>query len=132
MDSSQTLQKIKPATAAEPLRAQAAALRASADTLDALADTLDASHAPSDLLTVGDQTRDEYHAGREALMAAAERNEITLVRGARRRVMVERSEIERWIKSRKVTPGPRRAPAADLDHWEAEANRALRVVGGRE
>ena len=118
------------------LRAQAAAIlvqaAAQAGALNALADTLDESHTRSDLLTVGDQTRDQYHAGRESLMGAAERGEITLVRGARRRVMVERSELERWIKSRKVTPGPRRAPAADLDAWEHDADRVLHLVGERQ
>jgi hypothetical protein len=128
MEDNKNHLKRKP-IAAEALRAQATALRASADTLDALADSESESAAPSDLLTVGAETRAQYHAGRESLMAAASRGELTLVRGGHRRVMVERAELERWIKSRPVVPGPRRAPAADLDAWDAQADRALKIVG---
>ena len=62
-------------------------------------------------------------------MAAAERGEIELVRGGHRRLMVERAELERWVKSRKVTPGPRRAPVADLESWDTEADRAMKIAG---
>jgi hypothetical protein len=112
--------------AAAALRAQAACLRVQADALVTLADTIGNSTAlANELLVVGADTVEQYHAGREALLNACDQGEINLVRGARRRLMVERSEIERWIKSRSVAPRVRKAPAIDLEKWDLEADIAL-------
>jgi hypothetical protein len=80
------------------------------------------------------QTMAEYGVARDGLLAAAARGEITLSRGPRNRIQVERQEIERWMKARPFAPRRKRRvavePANDLDTWSIEAERALRATGG--
>ncbi len=100
-------------------RATVAALEAAiADPIDRSAEQLDAR-----------QTLAEYHVGRDGLLAAARRGELTLSRGPRNRVLVERQELERWLKSRPVRPRQRTAPANDLSSWDADAERELLAMG---
>lgn len=116
------------------LRAQAQALRAQAAVLEAAATDAESSTRPDDdaLLTLADLERD-YHLGRDALQAAIRRDELHAVRGGRRRIMVRRSEVERWLASRPYRPGPRRAESqpTDIDAWAADAEAELeRMAGG--
>jgi hypothetical protein len=109
---------------AEALRAEAAALEAQAAAKRAQAEAL--AEEPRDEYLNVEQTLEHYNAGRDALIAAAERGEIELKRGARRQLLVLRSELERWIASRPYKPTPRKVgPPSDLDAWEKEADRAL-------
>jgi hypothetical protein len=115
------------------LEAALASAKASVTILEALLEqTPMVEGQGSDLLTV-DQTLEQYRIGRDGLLNASGRGELHLVRGARNRIMVERSELERWIKSRPVQP--RKAPAApaaaDLDAWDRQAEASLRSVGAR-
>jgi hypothetical protein len=103
-------------------KATVAAIEAAlADPIDRSAELLDAR-----------QTLAEYHVGRDGLLAAARRGELVLSRGPRNRVLVERQEMERWLKSRPLKPRERVAPANDLASWDVEAERELRAVGGGE
>jgi hypothetical protein len=73
-----------------------------------------------------------YGVGRDGLLAAAARGELELHRGPRNRVLVERVELERWLKSRPLLP-PRRKPSEpeqSLDAWQEEQERELRALGG--
>lgn len=104
---------------AEALRAQAAALRAQADVLEALA----ASLAPEadDLLDVA--ACKALGVGRDALLGAADRGELALARGPRRKLLVRRSELERWLASKPYQARDReRAP--DLEAWTRSVMRA--------
>jgi hypothetical protein len=85
----------------------------------------------SDLLTV-DQTLEQYRIGRNGLLNVSRRCERAIVRGARNRIMVERSELEPWVKSRPVQPrkAPAQPPAGDLEACDREAEPSLRAVGG--
>jgi hypothetical protein len=114
------------------LEAALASAKASVTILEALLDATPMVEGQgSDLLNV-DQTLEQYQIGRDGLLNASRRGEIALVRGARNRIMVERSELERWIKSRPVQPrkAPVEPPAADLDAWDRQAEASLRSVGG--
>jgi hypothetical protein len=73
----------------------------------------------------------EFGLGHNAIKTAAERGDLAVSRGARGRLMVERAEIRRYIKSRPVRP--RNAPpAANLTDWDRQAERSLRgLKGGR-
>lgn len=107
------------------LDAQAAAKRAQAAALEEKTD------GNTDLLFV-EQTLEQYQVGRDALLNASDRGELHLVRGARNRIMVERAELERYIKSRPVRPR-KAAPASDLDDWEKQADLSLKALqGGRK
>jgi len=72
-----------------------------------------------------------YGLGHEGIRAAAERGELAVQRGSRGKYLVLESELRRYIASRPLRPTPRRPQPAALDTWDADADRALRVVGGR-
>lgn len=129
-------EKGKPKTAlAEVLLAQADALELQAQTLRATAKALDAAPPDSGPLLGTVELKRDFHVTREVLRAAVDRGELEVFRGAKGRIQVRRSEIERWIESRKWTPkAPKRttAAAADLDAWESQAEAELKLVqGGR-
>lgn len=113
------------------MRAEAAALEAQAAAKRAQAEALEQSARASDrdLLDV-EQSQAQYNFGRDALLNAQRRGELELVRGARNRIMVERAALETYIKSRPVARPRKVAPADDLGSWEAQAEKALRSVGG--
>lgn len=109
------------------LQAALATARATVASLEAaLADPVDRS---GELLGER-QTMAEYGVARDGLLAAAGRGELTLCRGPRNRILVERQEIERWLKSRPHRPRPKTAPANDLSEWDAETERELLAIGG--
>jgi hypothetical protein len=83
----------------------------------------DAGNDPTELLDVA-MVKEEYNIGRDALKAAAHRGELTLTRGPRGRLQVERGKLEAWQRSRKYEPTQRR-PVADLEAWKAEADRCI-------
>jgi len=112
-----------------------AAALASAETtvslLRAELESIDSQPAHDELLDAK-QSLEKYGLGHEGLRSAAERGELAVSRGARGKLLVLESELRRYIASRPYKPTPRRAaPLENLDAWEAEADRALRVVGGR-
>lgn len=95
----------------------------------ALADPVDRSAEQLDAR----QTLAEYRVGRDGLLAAGRRGELSLTRGPRNRVLVERQEIERWLKSRPLRPNQKAKPGPandDLASWDADAERELRAMGG--
>jgi hypothetical protein len=117
-------------SASDALRATAHALKAQADALLALADATDSGSSGDPFLDV-DQALERYGTGREALKAAAERGEIELHRGARGKLLVRESAVQRWIESRPHKPRPRRAASVEtLATWEAETEADLRRMGG--
>jgi hypothetical protein len=112
----------------DALRQQAQLMRLQADTLDALADALPDNEA--DELLDASQALESYGIGRDGILAAVDRGELEAIRGARKKLLVRRSEIERWIASRPVKPRPRKVEAeSSIDAWEAEVERA--IGGGR-
>ena len=109
-----------------------AALRAA----DALL-TAELEHANTqpghDALFDAKQSLAKYGLGHEGLRGAAERGELDVFKGARGKLLVLESNLRKYIASRPYKPTPRRVlPPADLAAWDAEADRALRVVGGRK
>ncbi|MES1173564.1 MAG: helix-turn-helix domain-containing protein [Myxococcales bacterium] len=105
------------------LRAQAAALRVQADTLDALAGTF--SPESDDLLGVAECRA--LGVGRDALTGAADRGELAVSRGVRGKLLVRKSELDRWLASKPYTPSPKPDAAPDLDAWDRAVRR--RAVG---
>jgi hypothetical protein len=113
------------------LEAALASAKASVTILEALLDATPTGEGQGSDLLDCEQTLEQYKIGRDGLLRAQRRDELRLVRGARNRIMVERSELERWIKSRPVHPRKAPAPAAtDLEAWERQAEASLRSVGG--
>jgi hypothetical protein len=107
---------------------QAAALHAQADTLLALADTLSRA-SNEDLLSV-DRSLAEFGVGRDGLKAAADRGELSLSRGARGKILVARSELQRWLTARPYKSARKTEPVAeDLDALDVELARGGLVVG---
>lgn len=77
----------------------------------------------------------EYGTGRDSLLAAERRGEIKLARGSRGRILIDRGELEQWLKTRPVKPRrtkPQLRVVGDvsLDAWEAEQAEQLRALGG--
>jgi hypothetical protein len=97
---------------------------------DTIADAETAVSDASDFLTAK-QTLEIYGIGHDGLLNASEKGGLQLVRGARNKILVERAELERYLKTRTVKPR-KAAPAADLDAWEAQAEKSLRSIGGRK
>jgi hypothetical protein len=114
---------------ADALDAEAAAYEALAAAKRARAAVLRSAPAKAELLNV-DQAQNQYGFGRDALLNASQGG-LTLVRGSRNRIMVERAALEAYIKSRPVVQRTRKAPA-DLGEWDQQAERALvGLKGGR-
>jgi hypothetical protein len=117
---------------AAKLEAALAALDAARSLVVAQLDELE-THPVDDALLDAKQSQAKYGLGHEGLRGGAERGELAVQRGARGKLLVLESELRRYIASRPYKPTPRRAlPSANLDQWEAEADRSLRVVGGRK
>jgi|SRR6187401_1339262 len=95
-----------------------AALLAEADAFEALAR---AKRAQAEALEESgedkqlgcDELLEEFKLGRGTVQGAVERGELTASRGARGKILVARSEIERWLRSRPYKPGPRRIEETD-------------------
>lgn len=112
----------------QKLEAALSAARATVALIEAELEQADATGADGAQLLNMQQTLAEFGIGHNAVKAAAERGELAVSRGARGRLMVERSELRRYIKSRPVR-ARKAAPAANISDWERDAERALR--GGR-
>lgn len=97
----------------ELLRAQAAALRAQADVLDTLASNLGA--LDDEMLDLA-KAKAWFGVGRDALLGAADRGELALVRGPRNKLLVRRSALEAWRASRPYVP--RGAAKLLIAEWE--------------
>lgn len=113
------------------LEAALASARATVVSLEAaLADPIDRS---GDMLGER-QTMAQYNVARDGLLRAADRGELELCRGPRNAILVERQEIERWLKSRPHRPRPKScaAPANTLEEWDQQVETELRALGGRE
>jgi len=54
-----------------------------------------------------------YKIGRGTVQTAVANGELTASRGARGKILVARSEVERWLRSRPYKPGPRRVEDTD-------------------
>jgi hypothetical protein len=116
------------------IEASLASARALVASLEATLAEATEPHAPQ--LLDSRQSFAEFGIGHDGLLAAAERGEIQLTRGARNKLLVERDELERWVRSRPVAPRQRLPVAptavADLEAWDREAGAALRsIAGGR-
>lgn len=109
---------------------QAQSLRSQADGIEALASTLpDDGDAGAQHLDL-DVLQTEFGLGREAVKAAVARGELKAFTGARRKILVARAEVERWIASRPYTPGPRRIAPADMNAWDAQVEAELKRMSG--
>jgi len=97
------------------------------DLIDALANALpDGDNDP--LLGVEDLK--PYKCGRGTLQTAAENGELTVSRGSRGKLLVRKSELERWIASRPYKPGPRRVEETDDGDALEEALASGELVRG--
>lgn len=104
------------------LEAALASARATVASLEAALASAENKGA-SELLDVA-AVRKQYGVGRDALKAAANRGELELSRGPRRRLLVKRDVLEAWLGSRPYEP-PMAEPVADLEQWKAEAERRI-------
>jgi hypothetical protein len=101
--------------------------RALVRTLEAELVDFEVAEPPDDTLLGLAELKDRYSIGRDALLAAHERREIEVIRGTRHRLLVRRSAVEGWLRSRSgtVKARARRPPVATIDEWEADATREL-------
>ncbi|MEI9940371.1 MAG: helix-turn-helix domain-containing protein [Pseudomonadota bacterium] len=72
----------------------------------------------------------EFKLGRGTVQSAVERGELTASRGARGKILVARSEVERWLRSRPYKPGPRRVEETDDTDALEDALRSGDLVRG--
>lgn len=96
------------------LNAALMALRATVALLEAELEEHERSPANDQQLGVGELFA-EFKVGRGTVQTAVAAGELTASRGARGKILVARSEVERWLRSRPYKPGPRRVVDADDD-----------------
>jgi len=77
-----------------------------------------------------DELLKEFKLGRGTVQSAVERGELTASRGARGKILVARSEVERWLRSRPYKPGPRRVEESDDGDALEDALRSGELVRG--
>jgi hypothetical protein len=82
-----------------------AAVRAIAAGLAQLADALDADVQTTDELLTLAKLKDEFGLGRAAVKSAATKG-LPVVRGSRGALLVKRSDVEAWLKSRRIEASP--------------------------
>lgn len=127
---------------ARALAVAVAALDAACAAVAAVAQSdSDTESSRRELLDVS-QTLASYGVGRSALLNAAHRGELMLLRGARQRLLVRRDEIERWIESRRVIPtlrdgrsivaggSPPNRPAETEAEWQRRCDAQLAAMRG--
>lgn len=123
------MQRTPGRTNVKAIEAALATARATVAALEALLIAPDARE--TDLLDAK-ATMATYGVARDGLLAAASRGELDLHRGPRNRILVDRSELERWLRSRPHRPSarPRSEPPSDLAAWDAEQERELQALRG--
>ncbi|HEU4544633.1 MAG TPA: hypothetical protein VFR23_26135 [Jiangellaceae bacterium] len=109
------------------------AILAHLDAIDAMVRSvrvaLDAE--PADELLDAKQSFERFSIGRDGLLGAERRGEITLTRGRRNKIMVKRSALEALQRRpHQPTRARRSAPATDLESYDREAERELRLLAG--
>lgn len=70
------------------------------------------------------QVSERYSVGRDALLAAANRGEVELSQGPRRKFLIRAAELERWLTQKKYTPRDRTVPV-DLEDWDRQVRLSL-------
>lgn len=98
------------------------------DLIETLAKAL--PDADTDPLLGVDEAQSEFGVGRGTIATAAAAGELSASRGARGKVLVRRSELERWIASRPFKPGPRRVEETDDGDALEDALRSGELVRG--
>lgn len=104
------------------------AQREQLDLIDALAHSL--PDAESDQQLGLNELFEEFKVGRGTVQTAVAAGELTASRGARGKILVARSEVERWLRSRPYKPGPRRVEEQDDGDALEEALRSGELVRG--
>ena len=94
------------------LNAALMAARTTVSLLEAELDEIERFPANDQQLGCDDLLK-EFRLGRGTVQSAVERGELTASRGARGKILVARSEVERWLRSRPYKPGPRRVEETD-------------------
>lgn len=105
---------------AEQLRAQARVLLAQADAIEAL----HSGSVADDLLDLK-AIASEFKIGRDAITGALTRGELRGSQGPRRKLLIARSELRRWLAAKPYTPAPPAANDSDADDWDQQCDRAL-------
>jgi hypothetical protein len=77
--------------------------------------------AQTDLLDLK-QVFERYRVGRGAILAGANRGDLELSRGPRRKLLVRAAELERWLTGRKYWPVREPAPES-MEEWERQVRR---------
>jgi hypothetical protein len=111
------------------LVAALSAARTTVTLLEAELDDLERSPANDQQLGCDDLLK-EFKLGRGTVQSAVERGELTASRGARGKILVLRSEVERWLRSRPYKPGPRRVEENDDGDALEDALRSGELVRG--
>jgi excisionase family DNA binding protein len=96
------------------LEAALSAARATVSLLEAELEDTERGNDTEPLLGL-DELMGQYKIGRGTVQSAVERGELAASRGARGKILVTRSEVERWLKSRPYKPGPRRVEGSDSE-----------------
>lgn len=94
------------------LNAALMAARTAVQLLEAELDEIERSPANDPQLGCDDLLK-EFKLGRGTVQTAVANGELTASRGARGKILVARSEVERWLRSRPYKPGPRRVEETD-------------------
>jgi len=73
----------------------------------------------------------KYGIGRDALLNAADRQELSIMRGPRQKLLVERAEIDRWLASRPYARRMKKIPSPGAENdWERRAEQQLKQLTG--
>ncbi|HET7540684.1 MAG TPA: helix-turn-helix domain-containing protein [Polyangiaceae bacterium] len=114
------------------LNAALLAARTTVALLEAELEEHERAPANDQLLGV-DELLAEYGIGRGTVQTAVANGELTATRGARGKILVSRSEVDRWLRARPYKPGPRRVEEPDDGDALADALRSGELVrGGRK
>jgi hypothetical protein len=126
---------------ADPVRAVTNQLRILEATARTLAESLGTLAALEESRAIGDTgsgwldlkaIADGYGIKRDAVLNAGDRGELTIKRGPRQKLLVKRSEMERWLGSKPYLPRAPKisAPTSPSNDWERRASAELARVGG--
>lgn len=113
------------------LEAALSAARTTVALLEAELDDVTTGIIGDDPLLDTKQIKEETGLGHDGVKAAISRGELKASRGPRQKILVARSELRRFMQATPVQPRKAK-PAADLGDWDAQADAALRKIGGRK